>query len=437
MTKHSINRENNPQDLSFSEYQKEKGKLVLFFGMCMGTGKTHAMIEKACAMKKKGLDVVIGCLHTKDKTILKKASEIEQIPLKPNGELDINAILNRNPALVIIDEMAHYNSSASRHRNRHQDIEELIDKGIGVFSTLSAIQLESYSYLITDAVGNRSLYTVPDIVFEQCDLVIPVECPINEIIQKYKEGNISYDFLSPKQRELFFSEDSLLNLQKNYKSLLTFRKNEIQRKNLAENKIEDASKSGIRLLVPITENRHTERLLQRAKNLSYMMDAPLFAVYIDHSEKLTNRQQEQLNNNIRLAYRLGTYVIRTSGDSWVNTMLNVIENEKITHIVTEKFKRHKWNPWRKTPMERLLSKCDAVDIYVLSNEMAFIKEKKEKKKKGKRKRPLYANIYSRFLLPSFFLWHFIRYQTYFLPRRLFTYFFWYFPYNLCYFLQGR
>lgn len=131
--------------------RKTKGQLTLFFGMCMGIGKTHLMLQEGIHLIKDGFDVVLANYNSHgNKEIERLAAQIEQIPLKKNGEINLDYIIKRDPQIVLIDEMAHQNPNGSRHKHRHQDIEELLDDGIHVYTTLSVLQLESKAYSVQE-----------------------------------------------------------------------------------------------------------------------------------------------------------------------------------------------------------------------------------------------------------------------------------------------
>ena len=283
LTNTSLYAEKVSREMLISDSQKKHGDLTIFFGTCMGEGKTQAMLEKAYLHRQKGLDVVLGNFHPD--SLSRRHAVMECILPNQSGEIDIEAILQRSPGLVIIDELAHNNSSGSRHKFRYQDIEELLDNGINVYTTLSVIQLESNSYMMSNRIGIKAPYIVPDIFFEQAAQIIPIDCKIEEIIRRYNSGEITTSFLTPEQETIFFSLDNLTLLKKSFKKLISFRKNESIRQRIEANKLEDISREGLRLLVHIDEKPKTERIIQRAKELSYTMGAPLFAVYVYTSDR--------------------------------------------------------------------------------------------------------------------------------------------------------
>ena len=361
--------------------QKTKGQLTLFFGMCMGVGKTHLMLEEGIRMMKEGVDVVLANYNSHgDEEIERLASQIEQIPLKENGEINLDYIFKRDPQIVLVDEIAHLNPDDSRHKHRYQDIEELLDDGIQVYTTLNVLQLESKAFSIQESIGYQPECTIPDILFELAQKVHYVDASPQEIANRFLEERIYSDqyHLDEHSRKVFFSVKNLHLLQRLCKQMMSFRRNEKQRQYLYERHMQEDTITGVKLLISINESPHMESFIRRSKNLSYTLGVPLYAVYFDSTGRLTNREQEQLNKNIGMAHRLGVFVIRSSGEDWVSGMLDVIRIEKITHLILERLpdERYLKRIFRRSKLDRLISKCKNIDIYILSNESILKRKKK-------------------------------------------------------------
>lgn len=357
-----------------------KGQLTLFFGMCMGIGKTHLMLQEGLQLLKDGFDVVLANYNSHGNAeIDRMAARIEQIPLKKNGEIDLDYILKRDPQIVLIDEMAHSNPDDSRHKHRHQDIEELLDDGIHVYTTLSVLQLESKAYSVQESTEYHTTCTVPDILFELAEKVHYIDASPQEVAKRYLNKNIYLDeHLSEHSRKAFFSIKNLHLLQRICKQMMAFRRNEKQRQYLYEHHMQEDTITGVKLLIAIDESPHMRSFIRRAKNLSYTLGVPLYVVYFESSEQLPVKDQEQLNKNISMAYRLGAFVIRATGEDWVSSMLDVIHIEKITHLIVERFVTRPLYRrfFIKNKLERLVSKCINLDIYILANESILERKRK-------------------------------------------------------------
>ncbi|MGB3335860.1 MAG: sensor histidine kinase KdpD, partial [Devosia sp.] len=175
--------------------RESRGKLTVFLGAAPGVGKTYAMLERAHGLKAGGTDVVIGLVETHGRSdTARLAEDIEVLPRQNEagayGEFDLDAALARRPALLIVDELAHSNAAGSRHPKRHQDIAELIDAGINVWTALNIQHLESLSDLVARIAGIPVRETVPDIVLKTADEVILVDLPPAELIARLNEGKV-------------------------------------------------------------------------------------------------------------------------------------------------------------------------------------------------------------------------------------------------------
>mgnify|MGYP000938558936 CR=1 FL=1 len=192
----------NPDDLLASIKEEEekgkRGKLKIFFGMCAGVGKTYSMLQAAHIEKKKGADVVIGYVEThrrKETDALVEGFEL--IPRRKYNyktatlqEMDLDAIIARHPQIVLVDELAHTNAPGSRHVKRYLDVQEILDNGINVYTTVNVQHLESRSEIVAQITGIVVRETLPDDVFESADDVELVDLTPDELLQRLNEGKI-------------------------------------------------------------------------------------------------------------------------------------------------------------------------------------------------------------------------------------------------------
>ncbi len=199
-----INEENrpNPDELLaifYSEDEKSKrGKLKIFFGMCAGVGKTYTMLQAAHAEKVKNNDIVIGYVETHNrKETAELVNGFELIPRKSYEykstrleEMDLDAIIARKPRIVLVDELAHTNAPGSRHAKRYQDVQEILENGINVYTTVNVQHLESRSDTVAQITGIIVRETLPDEIFENADEVELVDLTPDELLQRLSEGKV-------------------------------------------------------------------------------------------------------------------------------------------------------------------------------------------------------------------------------------------------------
>ncbi len=203
------------------EARSRHGKLKIFFGASAGVGKTYAMLQAARQLREQGLDVVVGLAETHGRK--ETAALLEGIELLPRKEIphrdrvlwefDLDGALTRRPALVLVDELAHSNAPGCRHPKRWQDVEELLDAGIDVFTTINVQHLESLNDIVGGLTGIRVWETVPDRVFDVADEVVLVDLPPDDLLQRLKEGKVYLPDQAERAIENFFRKGNLIALR--------------------------------------------------------------------------------------------------------------------------------------------------------------------------------------------------------------------------------
>ena len=180
------------------EEKSKRGTLKIFFGMCAGVGKTYTMLQAAHAEKIKGFDVIIGYIETHNrKETAELAEGFELIPRKTYEykstnvqEMDLDAIIARKPQIVLVDEIAHTNAPGSRHTKRYQDVQEILENGINVYTTLNVQHLESRTETVAQITGIIIRETLPDEIFENADEVELVDLTPDELLQRLSDGKV-------------------------------------------------------------------------------------------------------------------------------------------------------------------------------------------------------------------------------------------------------
>ncbi len=370
----------DPDNLSTSINQEEetnkRGKLKIFFGMSSGVGKTYSMLQAAHMDLSKGVDVVIGFVEPHDRSETKALlKEFEVIPSKKVHheevsieEMDLDAIISRHPYLVLVDELAHSNAEGSRHAKRYQDVQELLDNGINVYTTLNIQHLESRNDTIAQITGVIVSDTIPDEIFEKADDVELVDVTPNVLLDRLAEGKV---YASPQSKEAvqnFFRKGNITALREMSLRLVADRVDKQLKSYMQQKHIEGPWKSGLHLLVLVGPSTSSAKLIRWAKNLSYTMGADLVALHVENTQVLNESQQEQLAKNIDLARKFGAEVIITSGDDLVSTTLDVARRENISHIIIGKSGKQSFFSSlfsRDNFVNRLLKESGEIDIYVI------------------------------------------------------------------------
>jgi two-component system sensor histidine kinase KdpD len=330
--------------LQSEEEKSKRGKLKIFFGMCAGVGKTYTMLQTAHAEILKGNEIVIGYIETHNR---QETSELvrglELIPRKtyeykstPIQEMDLDAIIARKPQIVLVDELAHTNAPGSRHTKRYQDVQEILENGINVYTTLNVQHLESRSETVAQITGILVRETLPDEIFENADEVELIDLTIEELLQRLSEGKVYTPDRSREAVENFFRKGNITALREMALRIVADRVDKQLHDYMQQKRIKGPWKSGSHLLVAIDYRQQSTRLLRWAKNLSYSMGANIQAIYVETLHKLTSKEQVQLDKNIELTKQLGIKFRIVTNYDIVKAIVGFAQKENVTHIIVGK-----------------------------------------------------------------------------------------------------
>ncbi len=364
--------------LKYKEEKSKKGKLKIFFWMCAGVGKTYSMLKTAHSEKEKGVDIIIGYLETHNRQEIEHLMKgLEIIPRKTLAyrsatltEMDTDVILERKPEIVLVDELAHSNAPGSRHSKRVQDIQELLDNGISVFTTLNVQHLESRTEVVTQITGITVRETVPDEIFETADEVELVDLTPEELLQRFSEGKVYAPEQSEEAVRNFFKMGNITALREMALRIVADRVDRQLHDYMQIQRIKGPWKSGLHLLAAIGPSPYSAKLLRWAKMLSYSMGATIQAVYIELPGTLSKSNQIQLDKNINLAKKLGIKPSIVSDTDRVKGILNFAQKENITHIVVGKPRSRTLISMLRLGnfINRLIRFSGNIDIYILGSD---------------------------------------------------------------------
>jgi two-component system, OmpR family, sensor histidine kinase KdpD len=371
----------NPDELLASvkleEESSKRARLKIFFGMCAGVGKTFQMLQSARIDKSKGIDIVVGYVEPhKRKETIGLLDGLEILPRKSieyKGtmlqEMDLDAIIARHPHVVLVDELAHTNAPGCRHLKRFQDVQEILDNGIDVYTTLNIQHLESRADTVTQITGIQVRETIPDEIFEIADEVELVDITPEELLERFSEGKVYAPERSVEAIRNFFRKGNITALREMSLRLVADRVDKQLRFYMRQKHIPGPWKSGMRIMVMIGPSPFAARLLRWAKSLSYTMGGSLIALYVETSHTLDEEQKEQLSKNINLAKQLGAELFTGSGNDLVKVILSVAQKENVTHILIGK-PRHKNLVslfFLGNFIQKLIKQSGNIDIYVLGS----------------------------------------------------------------------
>jgi two-component system sensor histidine kinase KdpD len=343
-------------DALLEEARREEtrvGKLRIFVGAAPGVGKTYEMLTTARARVKDGYDVVVGVVEThgrKETEALLEGFEVipkKRVEYKGQSleEMDLDALIARHPQIALVDELAHTNAEGSRHPKRYLDVEELLNRGIDVYTTVNIQHIESLNDVVAQITRVRVRETVPDAVFDRADAVELVDLTPDDLIQRLKEGKIYL----PKQAERalahFFSPANLTALREIALRRTADRVDEQLVSQMQARAISGPWAAGERVLVCVSEDPRAAGLVRYAKRLADRLHAPWAAISVEtrRSLRLTEAQRDRVAETLRLAESLGGESITVpGGDRIADDVLAYSHQNNVTQIIIGKSTRSRW-----------------------------------------------------------------------------------------------
>ena len=326
------------------EEESCRAKLKIFFGMSAGVGKTYAMLKAAHKLKDEGVDVVVGYVETHKRAetdeLVKGLEIVPRITVEHNGlmieEFDIDAVLARKPAVVLVDELAHSNAPGSRHNKRYQDVMELLDHDINVYTTLNVQHVESQADVVEQITGVKIRETLSDSILDRADSIELIDISPEGLLKRLSEGKVYIPEKAETAAERFFRKGNITALREmalNYvaKSVDSDLQHYMEKKN-----IHGPWKAGDRLMVAVSPSPYSEYLIRWTRRMAFNLKAPWVALYIEKRKALSESGQRILKNNLNLAKELGAEVLSTIDDDIVTGLMRVAKQKNITQIVAGK-----------------------------------------------------------------------------------------------------
>jgi two-component system sensor histidine kinase KdpD len=356
---------------------KTRGIFKLFLGYAPGVGKTFGMLSEAIRRRSRGEDVVIGVVESHGrKGIEELICGMEFVPRKKMEykgtifeEMDVDAILARKPAVVLVDELAHTNIPGSKHRKRYEDVQELLAANIDVVSTLNIQHIESIAPVVRSITGIVVRETVPDWVPLTASETVMVDLTPEALQNRMKRGDVYSTEKVERSLKNFFRRGNLIALRELAlrqvaeqvdRSLETYMEDQDIRKNWGVRE---------RMAVCVSANPTGQYLIARSARMARRMDAELYVVHVDREFGPKETNLNALNANLKFAENLGGKVVRLKGRSVADTIADFVRSKHITQVI---FGRAPVHDWRKylylSAVHRFLRESPAVDVHIVTQE---------------------------------------------------------------------
>jgi two-component system sensor histidine kinase KdpD len=363
----------------------KRGRLKLYIGFAAGVGKTYRMLEEAHALKRRGVDIVVGFVETHGRA--DTAALVEGLEVVPRRqieyrsvsveEMSLNNILKRSPAVAIVDELAHTNVPGSRNRKRYQDVVELLDAGINVIGAFNVQHLESLKDIVERVTGVVIRETIPDSFLKQADQVVNLDLAVEDLQERLRAGKIYAEDKVPWALEHFFKDQNLAHLRE-----LALREvaESVERGNIARPKLPEPDQpsegAGPRTRVMVCLSSGSPRaatLVRKGSRLAGRLSTDWFVVFVETPDEAPDlidaEAQRHLMTNTDLARELGAEVIRLRSPKTVDAILDFARSHSVGHIVVGRSHQASWKQLlgRSVPI-RLVREATGVDVHVVATE---------------------------------------------------------------------
>jgi two-component system sensor histidine kinase KdpD len=366
-------------DALLDEMPREgRGRLKVFLGAAPGVGKTYAMLQAAQAQLRQGVDLRVGVVETHGRA--ETEAMLTGLPQQPQhrleyrgvalSEMDLDGILAKPPKLLLVDELAHSNAPGSRHSKRWQDVQELLDAGIDVYTTVNVQHLEALNDQVRDITGVQVRETLPDWVLQEADEILLIDLPPRELLERLREGKVYVPEQARAAIDAFFSQTNLTALRELAMQTAAARVDADLNRRYRQQGQQAPTVRG-RLLLGIDGDAQAERLVRHACRVAERRHLPWSVLHVDtggtrDEESLGNLQAAQ-----QLAERLGGEVVLLRGSSVADTLVEHARERRASLILVGRSRQRLRRRWRfgRGLAERLLSLGEGLEVSVLDTEV--------------------------------------------------------------------
>jgi two-component system, OmpR family, sensor histidine kinase KdpD len=367
----------SPEALLAAAKQEGRGRLKIFLGAAPGVGKTYEMLLAAQARRREGIDVVVGVVEAHGRRETEALLEgLEMIPRRQVeykghllGEMDLDAIVKRRPALVLVDELAHTNAPGSRHPKRYLDVEEIIAAGIDVFATLNIQHVESLNDVVARITRIRVRETVPDSILDQADDIEVIDLSPEDLIKRLREGKVYVPQQAERAIRHYFSQGNLTALRELALRRTAQRVDEQLLSHMRAHAISGPWAAGERILVCVSEAPNTAGLIRYARRVADRLRVPWTAIYVEttRTQRLSVAERDRIADFLRLAERLGASTITIPGRNIAEEVVAYATANNITQIVIGKSNRSRWFEMvHGSVVHELVRKTGSISVHVIS-----------------------------------------------------------------------
>ena len=358
--------------VKLAEKKAQRGKLRIYFGSSAGVGKTFAMLVAARKLRSEAVDVVVGVVETHGRS--ETAAQIEGLEVLPPksipyrgkvlADFDLDGALARHPALILVDELAHSNAAGARHPKRWQDVEELLDAGIDVFTTLNVQHLDSLNDVVGGITNVRVWETVPDTVFDAADEVVLVDIPAEELLARLKSGRVYIPQQAERAADNFFRKGNLMALRELALRRTADRVEGDVQAYRVDKSIGSIWKTATALLTCVGPDDGAERVVRAAARLASQLNADWHAIYIETPslQRLPATRRETILATLNLAQNLGATTAVIASPEVAESVVGYARKHNLSKLVIGRDPARRLWPWQRSSGQKLALLAPDIDL---------------------------------------------------------------------------
>lgn len=354
-----------------------RGRHRIYLGIAPGVGKTYTALEELHRRKERGTDAVIGFLetHGRPRTV-ELAQGLELIPRKQVAyqgvtveEMDTEAIIRRNPAVALVDEIAHTNAPGSTHEKRWQDVQDILNAGVTVISTVNIQHLESLADIVENITGVQVRERIPDRVIDEADEVELIDMSPNALRQRMRHGNIYPPERAERALDAFFREGNLIALREMaLRKMAQVCEMELE-EYMQQQGIDAAWSAGERVMVCVDDQHQAQNLIRRGWRMANRYHTELLAVFVETPGwgSASPEQKRALEENLRFAEDLGAQPVRVQGSDVAKALIQVAHDKNVGSIIIGHSRHGRLHEiFRGSIVQNLLRQAGDVDVHVVA-----------------------------------------------------------------------
>lgn len=370
-------RRPSPDALLERAQQETRGRLKIFLGAAPGVGKTYEMLMSGRSRRADGIDVVIGVVETHGRAETEALVDgFEIVPLRPVeykgrtlAEMDIDAIIARKPALVLVDELAHTNVHGSRHPKRYMDVQDLLEQGIDVYTTLNIQHVESLNDIVAQITRIRVRETVPDVIIDRADDIELIDLTPDDLIKRLNEGKVYVPTTAKRAVKSYFSPGNLTALRELALRRTAERVDQQLLNHMQAHAIPGPWAAGDRVLVCVGSHPSSAALVRYTRRQADRMRSPWTALHVETSRaaSMSEEDKDKVASSLRLAEQLGGEATTIPGQVIANDIIQYAAANNVTHIIVGKTKKPRWRELIEGSVaHQLIRQAGDISVHVIS-----------------------------------------------------------------------